>query len=215
VAETGSAGPGATAQGSAVTWSLLLNVVCPVVAYQALTRLGATELTGLCVAAAFPAVGVLRTWRIGRRLDGLAVLSLLFTAASIVVGILTNNPALVLLQGPAGTGLIALAVLASILLPRPLLFYVTRQFAVTQPTEAAGFDALWSNARFRASQRVLTAVCGGALLADALVRAALAFALPVSSYLLLSPVVDFVVAFGIIRWGSGYARRAIHSATSS
>ena len=46
-------------------------------------------------------------------------------------------------------------------------------------------------------------------------RAALALALPVSTYLLLSPVVDFVVAVGIIRWGAGYARRAIRTAATS
>jgi hypothetical protein len=97
----------------------------------------------------------------------------------------------------------------------PLLFYVTRQFALGQAAEAANFDALWSGARFRWSLRVLTAVCGGALLADALARAALALALPVSTFLLLSPVVGFIVAFGLIRWGSAYARRAIRSAATS
>jgi hypothetical protein len=40
------------------------------------------------------ALGVPRTWRVGRRLDGLGVLSLLFTAASLLVGMLTNNPTL-------------------------------------------------------------------------------------------------------------------------
>jgi hypothetical protein len=113
------------------------------------------------------------------------------------------------------TGLRALAVLASLLLQRPLPFYVTRQFALGQPVEAARFDALWSDARFRSSQRVLTAMCGGALMADALVRAAPALALPVSTFLLLSPVVDFAVAFGLIRLGWAYARRAIRSAATS
>jgi hypothetical protein len=201
--------------GSAPMWTLVLNVLCPLVTYQVLTRQGASEVTALCVASVFPVLGVLRGWRTAQRLDGLSAVSLLFIAASLVVGILANSPTVIILQGPAGTAAIALGVLASLLLPRPLLFYVTRQFAAPESAEAERFDRLWANVRFRSSQRVLTAVCGGGLMADAVIRAVLALTLPVSTFLLISPGVDFVVAFGLIRWGSGFARQAIHSASTS
>ena len=99
--------------------------------------------------------------------------------------------------------------LISLLAPKPLMFYFGRQFAgAGDPVRIAAYEDLWQYPNFRNVQRNLTVVWGIGYVAEALVRVALTFVLPIPVFLIVSPLMALGVTIALITWTMAYARRA-------
>ena len=122
---------------------------------------------------------------------------------------LTGNAQFILIKESMLTGVFGLVCLISLLAPKPVMFYFGRQFAsLGDPARAAAFDDLWQYPQFRTVQRNLTLGWGLGYLAEAAVRIAATFVLPIGVFLIVSPVMAFGVTIGLIAWTMAYARRA-------
>src|SRR5207249_4188692 len=94
-----------------------------------------------------------------------------------------------------------------VLLPRPLLFYIGREFVSgNNPTLAAQFDAFWQYPLFRASQRRIAMVWGTAYLAEAAVRVLLALSVPIPVFLVISHMMAMATTVALIAWTMRYGR---------
>lgn len=188
--------------------SLLLNAVAPLIAYQYLTGRHVSTINALAATAVFPVLGILGGWARTRHLDGIAIISLAFIAVGLATSLIFRDPRLYLVKESFLTGVFGLLCLGSLALPRPLIFFFARQFVSGgDPAAAARFDALWQYPTFRSSQRLTTAVWGVAYLAEALVRLALIFVLPIAVFLVVSPVMAFAVTAALIAWSVAYGQR--------
>jgi hypothetical protein len=99
------------------------------------------------------------------------------------------------------TAVFGIVCLASLLAPRPLLFYTGRSFvAAGDPARAAAFSDRWQYAGFRHVMRIMTIVWGVAFLAEAGVRVALVYALPVNAALVASPLLAAGVFGALMVW---------------
>ncbi len=88
------------------------------------------------------------------------------------------------------------------------MFYFGRQFASGgDPQRAAFYSSLWQHQMFRFSQRLITAVWGIGLLAEALVRVALTFVLAIPVFLVVSQVIVVGTTIALIVWTMSYGRR--------
>ena len=184
--------------------SLLVNAVAPFVAYQVLTGTGVEALQ---TAAVFPIVGVARGYVRTRRADIIGVVSLVFIVVGVVASLISGDPRFVLIKESLLTGVFGLVCLASLLLPRPLMFYFGRQFMTGgDPLRAAEFESKWQYPHFRTANRVITLVWGLAYLVEAAVRVALSFVLPITQFLLVSPIRAIGVTVALISWTMAYAR---------
>src|SRR5262249_38311498 len=96
------------------------------------------------------------------------------------------------------------------LLPRPLMFYVIRQFvAASDPEHAADFERLWAGAPdFRSTLWLITVVWGVCYAAEAALRVVLVLILPTATFLAVSSPLMLVVTAAVVLWTVAYARRA-------
>jgi hypothetical protein len=193
--------------------SLLVNAVVPVVIYQFLTGQGFTALTALCVAALFPALGTLVGWKRTQHLDIIGVVSLAFIAAGMATSLISGDPIFLLAKESFLTAAFGLGCFASLLMPRPLMFYFGRRFAsMSNPAAAASFDKGWQHPSFRRVIRLMTIVWGSGYVTEALVRVALLAILPIPVYLIVSQGLVFGVTVGLIAWTMAYGRKASRQA---
>jgi hypothetical protein len=189
--------------------SLLVNAVAPYLAYQLLTDRGVDSLQALQTSAIFPVVGLARGYVRSRRLDIIGLISLVLIVLGVVASLISGDARFILIKESLLTGMFGLVWLATLLMPRPLMFYVGRQFTSGgDPARAADFEARWQYPAFRAVCRIMTVVWGVALLLEAGLRVALSFVLPIPIFLLVSPVLALAVTVGLIAWTMAYARRS-------
>jgi hypothetical protein len=189
--------------------AILFDMAVPFLAYRALTARGAGEVPALWAAAAFPVAGVAVHWARARAVDAVGLLSLVAIAAGLAIARLAGDARSGLVAGSLPTGLVGAAFLGSLLLPRPLAFYLGRQVMTGGRAELVRrWDASWADSPgFRRGTRVVSAVWGGGLLLEAAVRTLLALALPIATFLAVWPLVGYGAYAALMAWTLRYGRR--------
>lgn len=187
--------------------SILVNAGLTLAAYQVLVNQHVATVTALILCALIPAAWTVGSVARTRRVDALGVLSLIFIALGILASLIAGNAQFILIKESFLTGLFGLVFLGSFLLPRPLTFSFGRQFATGgDPHRIAHWEGLWLYPSFRHTQRVMTAVWGIGFVLEATARVALVFVLPISAFLLVSPLLAYGVLVGLIFWTIRYGR---------
>ncbi|WP_342777136.1 MULTISPECIES: VC0807 family protein [Streptomyces] len=205
--------PPARSGGAAATgWilTIALNVVAPIITYHQLQDHGWSEAGSLLVSSAWPVVDniVVLAWR--RKLDEFAMVTLAFLAITAAVSLVGANSARTLLvKDSCVTGLFGLLCLATLLAPRPLIFYFGRKFATDgTPESTAWWNGLWQYPGFRRSMTVMTAVWGVGYLLEAGVRVALAYVLDTDTMVAVSPIMIYGVLAGLALWTVYYGKKS-------
>ncbi len=147
-------------------------------------------------------------WR--RRLDEFAVVTLVFLAITAVVSLIGAHSARALIIKDSGvTGLFGALCLATLLAPRPLMFYFGRKFATDgTPESTAWWNGMWQYEGFRRTMTVMTSVWGVAYLAEAGVRIALAYVVDTGAMVVISPAMAYGVLGVLSLWTALYAKRS-------
>ena len=189
--------------------SLIINVGLPLLIIRLLTQYAhTTELTALSVAAVVPLLSTVVELVRHRRLDIIAVFYLLGTLTSIIAIFLGGDARLLVIRESFFTGALGLACLLSLLLPRPLMFYVGRQmFAGNDTAKVANFNAAWQNPRARFVHRLITAVWGCVYVGEFILRVIIAYTLPPTLAFGLGSTILIIVTAGTFIWMFAYIRR--------
>ena len=143
-----------------------------------------------------------------RRVDAIS----LMVIAGIVLGLLAfiggGSVKFLQLRENLVTGIIGLVFIGSAIVRRPIIYEFARAGQARQSAEkAAAFAQLQSNALFRRSMTVMTVVWGVGMLALTAIACALVYALPIKTYLIVSPIVGNI-GFGVLAlWTFWYANR--------
>ncbi|MFB7515169.1 VC0807 family protein [Streptomyces sp. NPDC056144] len=204
--------PARSGSASALGWILTigLNVVAPIVTYNQLTENhGWSEFAALLASSAWPVLdtAIMVAWR--RKVDEFALVTLVFLVITAVVSLVGAHTARALLIKDSGvTGLFGLLCLATLLARRPLMFYFGRKFATDgTPASTAWWNGMWEYEGFRSTMRTMTLVWGVAYVAEAVVRIALAYALPTDTMVVVSPVLLYSVLGGLGVWTAWFGKR--------
>ena len=113
------------------------------------------------------------------------------------------------------TGALGVACFVSLLLPRPLMFYIGRQFmAGDDPGKRAQFDAEFLRPGGRRVHCLITAVWGGAYGRGFVVRVVLVLTLPPVVVVGLAPIILGAITFATIGWTMAYVRSIRRRAAS-
>lgn len=142
-----------------------------------------------------------------RQLDSFALLVLAELALSVIMSLVSADSRFILARPAvytAAAGVYALATVRG----KPFMMGVTRPFAAAgDPVRAEAFDRAWyESARFRVAERLMTALLGVVLLAEAALRVVTVYSQPEGAVLkasLLSQlpsVILFVAWFAIVRF---------------
>jgi hypothetical protein len=190
--------------------SILLNAAIPLILYRLTKRyLTASEVVALSVAALFPLAESLSDVTRKRTLDPIGVIVLAGMGASMIALAFGGSIKLLLIRESLFTGAVGIACLASLMLPRPLMFYFGRSYMTgNDAKKVAAFNAGWQHPYFRFVNRVVTLVWGIAFLTEFAIRVVLVYTLPTAAVLAVSPATLGGITIGTILWTFAYVRRA-------
>jgi len=182
------------------------DVVGPLIAYALLRKAGLSAVTALILSGALPAIGVTTSAMGRRRLDIIGAVVLAGIVVGAVLGLVSHNARLVLLEGSVPTAVFGLACLGSLRAPKPLLFGFAHEFAGPDSARGREMTRLWQFAGYQRAYRVVTAVWGAGYLVEAGVRVAIVENTSTGTALLASRVLPYVSAAILAGWTAAYAR---------
>ena len=186
----------------------VFDVAGPLVAYQLLRSAGHSEVSALVLSGILPALGVLINLVRRRRVDAVGMLVLAGIAVGTMLGVVTHDPKLVLLEGSVPTALFGLACLGSLWSHRPLIYRFALEFIGEDSPRGREFGALWQYPAFRHLFNLFTVVWGVTYLAEAAVRVAVVELTSASTALAVSKFMPYVVAGALVLWMRACAYRA-------
>ena len=193
--------------------TILFNIVLPIITYAVLTGYGMADAPALAASGLWPLLELGISFARTRHADEFSIMVLVFLVVGVAASLAFNDARLLLVKDSAVTGLFGIVLLGSLFAPRPLMFYFGRKFATGgDPARVDWWNGLWQYPGFRRSQRILTIVWGGAFLGEAILRIILSYTLSISTMVVISNVLPYVVlgllVFGTMTYGRRAGRRA-------
>jgi len=185
---------------------LLLDVGIPVGTYYLLrSAFGMSLWLSLALSSIGPAVRAIAGLVAERTLNLLAVLMLAVTLAGIAVSFLTGDPRAMIAGDSIVSSVIALAILGSVVVRRPLMSAGLKPFMTRgEPRRAAAWDRLsTASPRFRRLELLFSTVWGFTALAECAARLVGAYTLPVTTVVWLAPALTLgAIAVAIVAGGA-------------
>jgi len=226
------------AKRRALLFEVLVNFVLPWLIYR--YTVARTGETGALLWSAVPplAWSVVELLRF-RRVDALSAMVLVGIVLSLGAMALGGTPRMLLMRESLVSGMVGVAFLLSLSWRRPLIYYLARATiarearvadtaAATNPGAGADalasaehplnrFERLWEeDPQLTRAMRLMSAVWGGGLVGETLLRAWLAWTWPVERFLVVSPFLSYGIFGGLTAWTFWYRsrRRRAHLASS-
>jgi hypothetical protein len=182
------------------------DVVGPLIAYAILRKAGLSAVTALILSGVLPAIGVTANAIQRRRVDIIGAVVLAGIVVGAVVGLVSHNARLVLLEGSVPTAVFGVACLSSLRAPKPLLFGFAHEFVGPESARGREMTRLWQFAAYQHAYRVVTAVWGVGYLVEAGVRVAIVENTSTGTALAASKFLPYVSAAILAGWTVAYAR---------
>ena len=186
----------------------VFDIAGPLVAYSLLRSAGQSAVTALVLSGALPALGVILGLIRRRRVDAIGVLVLAGIAVGTVIGLLSGDPRLVLVEGSVPTAVFGLLCLGSLRTRRPLIYRFALEFIGAGTSKGREFESLWQHEGFRRAFRLYTLVWGVVYLAEAAARVVIVKTASTSTALTVSKVMPYVVGAAIVAWMIAHGRHA-------
>jgi hypothetical protein len=186
----------------------VFDIAGPLVAYSLLRKAGLSTVSALVLSGVLPAIAVLGGLIRHRRLDAVGILVLAGIAVGTVLGLLSGNARLVLLEGSVPTAVFGVLCLASLWSQRPLIYRFALEFMGQDSPRGREFASLWQYEGFRRLFRNFTLVWGVVYLIEAAARVVIVETTSTGTALAVSKVMPYAVAGALVGWMVLYGRRA-------
>ena len=183
---------------------LVFDLIGPLVTFSLLRSNGMSTVAALIISGVFPALGIAIGALVDRRLDIIGVVVLAGLVVGTVLGLVSDNARLYLLEGAVPSLVFAVACLVSLRASKPLIY----RFAVELigPDTPKGRDILgaWRYPGFRRAFQVITAAWGVAYLVEVAARLVVVEITSTGMALLFSKVVPYICAVLLSIWTLAY-----------
>ena len=187
-----------------ITMIVIFDVAAPLVAYQWLRSAGLTAVTALLLSGVFPALHVIINVIRHRRLDVVGALVLAGIVVGTVLGLVSHNARLVLVEGSVPTAVFGVACLGSLWARHPLMFSFAREFTGPDTAKGQEMTRLWQYEGYRRIFRVITVVWGVAFLLEAALRVVIVYNTSTGTALAISKATPFVFFAIMSAWTVAY-----------
>jgi hypothetical protein len=187
---------------------VVFDIAGPLVAYQMLRSAGLSSVSALILSGVLPGVAVLGGVIRHRHLDVVGVLVLAGIAVGTILGLVSGNARLVLVEGSVPTAVFGLLCLASLRSRRPLIFRFALEFMGADTPRGRDFDSLWQYYGFRHAFWLFTVVWGVVYLAEAAARIVIVETTSTGTALAVSKVMPYAVGGILAAWMFLYGRHA-------
>jgi hypothetical protein len=186
---------------------VIFDVAGPLAAYYVLRSAGLAAWTALLLSGVLPALGVTIGVIRHHRLDVVGVLVLAGIIVGTVLGLVSHNARLILVEGSVPTAIFAVGCLGSMWARYPLMFSFAREFIGPDTPKGQEMTKLWQLEGYRRVFRVITAVWGAAFLVEAALRAVIVYNTSAGTALALSKITPFVFLGILSAWTVAYGTR--------
>lgn len=189
-----------------IIWTFAINGVLPLIVYVSLKKF-LPDIMALSIATLIPVLDNTRVIMRERRADVFGLLMILGFLLGVVALLIHGGEQLLLVRESLVTGVLGLVFLGSLLAPRPLIYYFVNRFTEMETGDRdMRISALWSKPRTRRIIRVMTAVWGLALTAEATIRVCLVYVMSTTEFLILSPFIQYGIVGLTAVWTVWYRR---------
>ncbi|WML57793.1 VC0807 family protein [Neobacillus sp. PS2-9] len=188
--------------------SILINGLVPVVVYNLLLD-HFSSFVSLLLATMVPLLDNLYHIMKHRKADAFGLFMLTAFVLSLLAFLLGGNEKLILMRESLVTGILGLIFIGSLFYSKPLIYHFAIRFSSNDESEQKGkFANNWEYSYFRFVIRLMTAVWGIALLAEAVIKTILVYELSISAFLAVSQIIFYSVLGITILWTVIYRRYA-------
>lgn len=186
---------------------VVVNIALPLAIYR-LTHDYLGDVNALIASSAPPTLWSIAEFIRHRRADALSLLVLFGIALSLLAYLGGGSVRLLQLRERLVTIIVAFVFLGSAAIGRPLMYELVRAFlARSKSPELERVESLRDNSFFKRGMTIMTLVWGFGLLADAALSILLVFVLPISYYLVVSPIVGYATIGSLTLWNVWFGRR--------
>ena len=190
---------------------LIFDVIGPLAVYYLLRSIGLSTVAALVLSGVVPAIGIALGVIRNRRVDAFGVLVLIGIAVGVVLGLVSRNARLVLLEGTVPTAVFGVVCLGSLWAKRPLMLRFAVESMGADSPRGREFASLWRFPVFRHTFRVITVVWGLAFLAEAGAQAIIVQTASASVAKTTSNLLPLAVFAIVAAWNVSYGRRSKRS----
>jgi len=194
----------------ALAASLFINALCPYALYRFLEpRFVPDSLVPLALSGLFPVLGLTVGFVRQRALDIIGLFALVEVGVAIVTTMMAHSAASALLGRTLQNSVLSAIFFISVLLGRPIMLYVARQFVTgNNAGYRARFDQIANRPDTRHVYKVMTLVWAITLLGKNLVGIPLALSLSTRQFLVAAPAFNYGADIVIVWWSMryGYSR---------
>ena len=188
--------------------SILINGLVPVVVYNLLLD-HFSSFVSLLLATMVPLLDNLYHIVKHRKADAFGLFMLTAFVLSLLAFLLGGNEKLILMRESLVTGILGLIFIGSLFYSKPLIYHFAIRFSSNDESVQKGkFANNWEYSYFRFVIRLMTAVWGIALLAEAVIKTILVYELSISAFLAISQIIFYSVLGVTILWTVIYRRYA-------
>ncbi len=190
--------------------SLVINAAVPFVIYRlAAPHYPKDSVTPLLFSTVAPALwlayGLIRK----RTVDAIAIIAICEVTVTIAVTLLASSVSWALIARATQGALVGLVFAGSVLIGRPIIYYIARQFAVgMNPQRAEGFDRAHTLDKGRTFS-IATLVWSAGLIVLSAIQVVLAIRLAPANYLLAAPVVGVSGNIAMMVWTIRFSVRRL------
>ena len=195
-------------RGGGFALEIVVNAVLPFVIYT-LTDKRLGDVGALIASSAPPVAWSIAQFVRSRTVDALSLLVVAGIALSLLALLGGGGAKFLQLRENLVTGVIGLIFLGSVIVGRPLIYYLARAGMQRRGAsgELADFENLRDNTFFKRTMRVMTLVWGAGLVARTALAAVLVFSVSIPTYLAIQPILGYATMGGLGGWTLFYARR--------
>lgn len=184
----------------------IFDVGGPLLIYQLLRANGIGTVVALVLSGLPPAAAVIFGAVRQRRIDAVGVLVIAGIIVGAILGLVSDNPKLVLDEGSVGTGVFGLICLGSLATDKPLMYRLAIEFIGPDSEQGREFAELRQYKEFRRTFVVMTVVWGTAYLIEAAARVVVVQNVSTGTALAVSKVTPWAFLAVLAVWTVGYGR---------
>ncbi|MGB7757707.1 MAG: VC0807 family protein [Salinisphaera sp.] len=193
-------------QGARLAVELGVNCVLPLLIYDQLAP-SIGDVAALMASSVPPMLWAVIEFIRRRQLDAVSVLVLAGIALSLLAMIGSGSARFLQLRENLVTALIGLVFLGSVVVRRPLIYYLARAgIQRSAPDQTAAFEALRHTPYFHRAMTIMTLAWGMGLLLSTAVACVLVFSVSIHEYLIVQPFVGYGTMGLLLLWTMAYRR---------
>ena len=207
------AAPGGPSPGQMIRnigLSLVINAAVPFVVFRlAEPHYPHDSVIPLLYSTILPALWLAYGTIAKRSIDAIAIIAICETVATIAVTLLASNVGWALIARASQGALVGLVFAGSVAIRKPIIYYISRQFAVgADPERAAGFERAHTLDKGRTFS-IATLVWAAGLIVLSAVQVTLAATLEHATYLLVGPVISIGGNIALLVWSIRFSIRRL------